>query len=44
VKLEILQDVDIVAMFSGEGERVPFSKPQKARGNVEDGLIVSKML
>lgn len=38
VKLEILQDVDIVAMFSGEGERVPFSKPQKARGNVEAWL------
>ena len=38
VKLEIQQDVDIIAMFSNEGERVPFSKPQKARGQVETWL------
>jgi dynein heavy chain len=25
-------------MFSNEGERVPFSKPQKARGQVETWL------
>ncbi len=38
VKLEIVQEVDIVAMFSNEGERIPFSKPQKARGQVETWL------
>jgi dynein heavy chain, axonemal len=31
VKLEIIQDIDIIAMFSNEGERIPFSKPQKAK-------------
>ena len=38
IRLEILQDVDIIAMFSNEGERIPFSKPQKARGQVETWL------
>jgi len=31
VRIEI-QELDIVAMFSNEGERVPFTKPAKARG------------
>jgi len=38
VKLEIQQDVDIIAMFAKEGERIPFSKPLKARGQVETWL------
>jgi dynein heavy chain, axonemal len=38
VKLDIQQEVDIVAMYSNEGERIPFSKPQKARGQVETWL------
>ena len=37
VKLEI-NELDIVAMFSNEGERVPFNKVQKARGQVEQWL------
>jgi dynein heavy chain len=32
VRLEIVQDIDIVAMYSNEGEKIQFSKPQKARG------------
>lgn len=31
VRLEI-NELDIIAMYSNEGERVPFSKDQKARG------------
>lgn len=38
VKLEIIQDIDIIAMFSNEGERIPFSKPQKAKNQVETWL------
>jgi dynein heavy chain len=34
VKLEF-QEVDILAMYSNEGEKVNFSKPLKARGQVE---------
>jgi dynein heavy chain len=37
VKLDI-QELDIIAMFSNEGERVPFAKVQKARGLVEQWL------
>ena len=37
VKLEI-NELDIVAMFSNEGERIPFNKVQKARGQVEQWL------
>jgi len=37
VRLDI-QEADIVAMYSNEGERVPFSKIQKARGQVEQWL------
>jgi hypothetical protein len=35
VKLEIVDGLDIMAMFSIEGERVPFSKMAKVRGLVE---------
>eukprot|EP01022_Parablepharisma_sp_SALTPOND_P016111 TRINITY_DN2328_c0_g1_i1.p1 TRINITY_DN2328_c0_g1~~TRINITY_DN2328_c0_g1_i1.p1 ORF type:complete len:2092 (+),score=299.17 TRINITY_DN2328_c0_g1_i1:7740-14015(+) len=34
-KLEIHENMDIVAMFSSEGERVPFYRPSKAKENVE---------
>lgn len=37
VKLDI-QEYDIVAMYSNEGERVPFAKIQKAKGLVEQWL------
>lgn len=37
VKID-LQDLDILAMQSNEGERVPFSKPAKKRGAVESWL------
>lgn len=37
VKLDI-QELDIVAMYSNEGERIAFSKSQKARGQVEQWL------
>jgi dynein heavy chain len=37
VKLEF-QEVDILAMYSNEGEKVNFSKPLKARGQVEQWL------
>lgn len=41
-KLEFSTDqrsVDILAMSSTEGEKVPFSKIVKARGNVENWLL-----
>ena len=41
VKLEFGSEegsVDLLAMFSGEGERVPLGKNLKARGNVEEWL------
>jgi dynein heavy chain, axonemal len=37
VRLDI-QELDITAMYSNEGERVPFFKTQKARGQVETWL------
>ncbi|KAJ3111626.1 Dynein heavy chain 6, axonemal [Phlyctochytrium bullatum] len=40
------KSIDIVAMISPEGERVPFSKTLKARGNVEGwlGLVEEAMV
>ena len=38
VKIDVAEGVDIQAMFSNEGERVPFSKAQKMRGPVEQWL------
>lgn len=35
---ELVLTTDIVAMTSPEGERVPFEKSLRARGNVEDWL------
>ena len=37
VRLDI-QEYDIIAMNSNEGEKVPFSKVQKAKGQVEQWL------
>jgi len=34
-RLEINEHMDVVAMFSSEGERVPFYRPTKAKENVE---------
>jgi dynein heavy chain len=38
VRLDISEGVDIQAMMSNEGERVPFNKVQKVRGLVEQWL------
>ena len=40
VKLDISEGLDIIAMYSSEGERVPFSKQSKAKDNVEIWLDV----
>ena len=37
VKLEF-QELDIIAMYSNEGEKVNFSKSLKARGQIEQWL------
>lgn len=37
VKLEF-SDLDILAMYSNEGEKVPFAKSLKARGQIEQWL------
>ena len=34
-RLEILENLDIIAMYSSEGERVPLSRISKAKDNVE---------
>ena len=38
MRLEIKEGTDILAMISGEGEKVPFFKVQKARNQVETWL------
>ena len=40
MRLDIKEGVDIVAMFSAEGERIPIAKPSKAKGNVESWLLL----
>ncbi|PCI26912.1 hypothetical protein COB52_05600 [Candidatus Kaiserbacteria bacterium] len=37
-KLDIIDGLDIVAMRSGEGEKIPFAKPPKVKGQVENWL------
>jgi len=38
VKIDISENLDIQAMISNEGERIPFSKMPKVRGLVETWL------
>ena len=40
VRLEITEVLDIIAMISSEGERIPFSKLAKAKDNVEIWLDI----
>jgi hypothetical protein len=38
MRLEIKEGVDIIAMISAEGEKIPLSKMVKARNQVETWL------
>ncbi len=38
VKLDIHENLDIAALYSSEGERVPFYRPAKVKDNVENWL------
>jgi len=39
VRIDIKDDIDILAMISSEKERVPFSKPPKVKGQIEQWLL-----
>jgi len=39
VKIDIKDELDVIAMYSNEKEYVPFKKPVKARGNIEMWLL-----
>lgn len=39
VRIDIKDDIDILAMISAEKERVPFSKPPKIKGQIEQWLL-----
>lgn len=40
MRLEIKEGIDIVAMISGEGEKIPLNKMVKARNQVETWLLM----
>lgn len=39
VRIDIKDDIDILAMISAEKERVPFSKQPKVKGQIEQWLL-----
>jgi dynein heavy chain len=40
MRLEIKDQVDIIAMISAEKERIPIAKQSKCKGNVESWLLL----